>query len=121
MSQAVDACRMIFPHPAVDLLVCKPKALCCQGVVPVMGDAQFHRCLFLFSADLGHTHTRPGSARGTELLLAIIQRNPFLKLCSRPNLIFFTDILFTHSPGQIDFYRFALDLLGVVMVSGPMA
>ena len=29
-------------------------------------------------------------------------------------------LLYT-SPGQIGFYRFALDLLGVVMVSGPMA
>ena len=117
MSQAVDACRMIFPHPAVDLLVCKPKALCCQGVVPVMGDAKFYHRLFLFSADLGHTCTLPGSARGTELFLAIIQRNPLLKLCSRPNLIFFADFLFTHPPGQIGFYRFALELLGVVMVS----
>ena len=85
MPQAVDACRMIFPHPAVDLLGCKPKEICCQGVVPVMGDAEFRR-LFLFSTDLGHTRTLPGSDRGTELFLAIIQRNPLLKLCSRSNL-----------------------------------
>ena len=121
LSQTVETRRVILPHPPIDLLVCKSEALCCQGVVPVMGDAEFRRLLFFFSADPDHTCTLPGSARGTELFLAIIQRNPLLKLCSRPDLIFFADFLFTHPPGQIGFYRFALDLLGVVMVSGPMA
>ena len=45
-SQTVEARRVILPHPPIDLLVCKSEALCCQGVVPAMGDAEFHRLLF---------------------------------------------------------------------------
>ena len=43
-SQTIETRRVILPHPPIDLLVCKPEALCCQGVVPVMGDAELRQC-----------------------------------------------------------------------------